>query len=222
MAIDVNEQDPCHWLRIKPGVTNLDKEGREFTRRDENGKIVKEKTPQRARDESGKLLPGKRWIRYIHQNGTDARDCISNGASHLEAQSSYEMAIRRKARQLGWIEIDSCPVKKHLLGELDDDQIVDAAVREAVKACPDGSYSASNPCPHLIAERDARRAANAKDWADRAAGYRTEADKIMEASNQNAAAIREGIKDLVQEMRGGDVAPTPMPRGKRAKAEEDT
>jgi hypothetical protein len=84
------------------------------------------------------------------------------------------------------------------------------------KPCSDRTYSASKPCPHLLAEQAARQKRHADDWKERAAGYKTEADKVMEAATAQGKAIHEGIRELVTELRGD-----PAPSAKSRKGKPD-
>lgn len=200
MAIqDQTGDEPIYWLRVRPGGDN--RADREITTV-VNGRKVVEKVPQRARmsDEAGQgQFGGQRWIRVVRHDGHDVRVTMTNGAAHFDMNTSYAAQMRRKARFLGWIPIDACPVQKLLAGEMTEDHFVDKKLLTE-QPCVRGSYSASKPCPHLIAERDARRVQNKADWDERAVSYKTEADKIIEAAQLQSKATVEGLTAGLREL----------------------
>ena len=139
-----------------------------------------------------------RWRLVVDSYGNEVRAVLTTAAADLDVDGSYGRLQRQKWRFLGWFEIGACPCTLFLGGELKKDHFVSEkvlAAAQAGQACKPGTYSAQEPCPHAIAERDARRVQSKADLDERLASFKTEAEKIISAqASQN--------KELVSELAG--------------------
>jgi hypothetical protein len=138
----------------------------------------------------------KRWERYIKACGTDARVPVTNAAAHLDDQSEYGRMIRAKAKTLGWIPVGLCPCAMIMTGALNARLVVDPDVRKG-KPCQPGSYAIDKPCPHLVAEQKARRAAHAIREQKRAIALKGDVEKLLEGQQEQTKQLVDAVSTAI-------------------------
>lgn len=169
-----------------------------------DGEVRIERLPQRGhRGDSDYDRPqpvaGPRWIHVVKNCGSAVRVPITNGASLVVGggpDGTYSSMIDRKAKALGWYSLASCPCALLQVGDLQPHHLASRDLLTA-QPCPPRSYSEDNPCPHALAEQEARRAKHEKREAERNKGMQSEAEKLLVAQKEQTKEIVSGITDAV-------------------------
>jgi hypothetical protein len=171
---------------------------RTLERRDERGRRIIERVPQTATvgdyDDPRRADPRYRIV--VDSYGNELRVVITTAAADVSIDGNYARRQRQKWRVDGWYEKGSCPVALYLAGDLQMDHLVATDVVAAAKerrACDPTSHDVRKPCPHALAELDARRVRNAEEDAERQKNFRSESDKLIEANAKNSADIISGV-----------------------------
>lgn len=192
---------------------------------DEMGRPLMERYPQAGKvglvrqvEDIGGLRPQPqpRFLTFL-KDGTKGGGHIvfcpitAAAASDPGTDKSFEISIRQKARENGWIQVGRCPIDVALSGDIQGrDKMLEAPEnREAYKRnerCdPSTLGSKRPPCKHFIAEEAARKNVRAVDAA--------KAEKKSAAERQADAfeKLAERLTDRVDE--------TPA-RGRKGKHDE--
>lgn len=162
---------------------------------DKRGKKVIERVPARGHQGDYENRRPARGVRFVDMLGSDGHEVsmvLTNGAAHLDPSTQFGQYQRAKARFHGWIPMESCPAAMLLTGDLKPGQLVDESIAKSTP-CQHGTFSRTSLCPHYLAERDARRAQNKLDNDERERNYRSESDKLVEASHAQTKDIVEAI-----------------------------
>lgn len=185
-----------------------------------NGEQRTERIPQRGHTgnsdyDKPEIARFARWIRVIKGCGTDARVPITNGAAHIDSGSEYGRMIQAKGRFLGWIPVDACPCALLLTGTLKKRHIVSKEVLGGTPCAP-GTYSMAEPCPHLVAERDARQTAHTDKQRKQAVSLKSEVEKLLdgqkEQTKQLVDAVASGIENAVEKLAQVSQQPKKTPK----------
>ncbi len=137
-----------------------------------------------------------RFRAVVDDKGNDLHPVITTAAADTDTDGPYARRQRLKWRFYGWYEKGLCPCALYLGGDLHENHIVSPLVLEAAlsrQACQPGTYSVQKPCPHSIAEMEARKAKNVSDDAERMKGFKSESDRMIEASAKNSQEIVSGV-----------------------------
>lgn len=183
------EREPIFWTSTRPGYNQRDREIVRF----ENGRRIVEKVPQRGHQgdyeqrRTDVRCARARWLHVVTHHGNWIRMVLTSAAAHMDPNTEWGQYQRAKARHFGWFPLWSCPIALLATGELKPEQLVDQSLVGAAP-CAVGSYSEKQPCPHCLAETDARRARHAADEAERFKNYKDAGEKTIEA---NRADMRE-------------------------------
>lgn len=159
-----------------------------------DGRRVKEKFPQTghvgADWSSRQVAPGVRYTKVINQHGNLVNWVLTNGAAHMDHTTGWGQHQLAKARHFGCFGLDQCPCALVRSGHLMPGQMVNPSVRDA-QPCAPGTYSSEKPCPHAIAERDARLAETRRINEEREARHKQHDAKVLEVQQEQMKLQRE-------------------------------
>lgn len=190
------DREPCFWTSTTPGYNTKDRQ-RTFMK---DGKRVTEKFPQRGHAgdyEDRRKAQGTRFIRVIDHHGHEIFHTLTNAAAHLDHTAPFGQYMMGKARAFGWFMPGACPCALLATGELQPGHIVDRSLLKQ-PACPTGSYSYENQCPHSIAEQAARKAQNKAAQDEREEKMKGEARLNLEATQEMTATVANAVNKLVE------------------------
>lgn len=199
-------REACFWSMTpssNPGYNLVDRE-RWITGAD--GVRRKEKFPQRGHAgdyEDRRAANGVRSILMVRADGNEAHIVLTNAAAHLDPTTPYGQYVMMKARHEGWFAVAQCPAALISTGDLREDTVLVESILKA-QPCQRGTYSSAEPCPHAIAERDARRAkqksiSDSKELASKSSGQIT-AEAQANMAEVVARAVAEQQKQSAVQM----------------------
>jgi len=174
----VKHKEPIFWTSTQPNYS--DKDRVRYTMVD--GKRIREKVPQRGHVgeyDNYTYAPGVRYVTVLRHDGHIINSVLTNGAGHTDHTGPYGQYIRMKHRGLGWFGMGECPCALVAAQTISRDTLVCEANRDA-QPCAPGSYNAKSPCPHAIAERDARRKQHVEAMTEKEHAFKTKDDKLIE------------------------------------------
>lgn len=201
-------------------------DGQQVPVTDELGRPVVERFPVAGRVglvrqvediQATKPQPQPRFITFM-KDGTKGGGHIVHcpitaaAASDPQQDKSFEISIRQKARENGWIQVGRCPIDVALSGEIigKEKMLESPENREAYKRherCDPNTIGARKPpCKHWIAEEAARKNTRVVDAA-----------KLEKKSLAERQA--EAFEKLANKWAESDEPPTP-PRARKGKADE--
>lgn len=194
-----NDQEPIFWLSSKDkaytGASRVvrDSDG-EPVRDHDTGVVVRERVPARA--------PGaaERFETVVRADGHVISMVLTNAAAQVDGDTSFKKYMREKQRHFGWFRLSVCPVLLFFTGQLSQYHIRDKRLLET-QPCR-GQFTDARPCPHALAERDARQHKHAAGEVDRMRPYQAEADKIL---GEQQKMNRELVADVAHSV-GASVA----------------
>lgn len=194
---------------------------------DEYGRPVVERFPVAGRVglvrqvediETTKPQPQPRFITFM-KDGTKGGGAIvfcpitAAAASDPQQDKSFEISVRQKARENGWIQTGRCPIDVAMSGDIiGRGKMLEAPEnREAFKRhdrCDPSAVGRDKPpCKHWIAEEAARKAVRVADDA-----------KLKKKSTaERQAEAFEKLADRLGDKFADDEAPAP--KGRKAKQE---
>jgi len=151
--------------------------------------------PRRAR--------GKRWEKYVQNDGAVLRVPVTNAAAHLDDTTAYAAMIRSKARHLGWFLAGTCPCAMLASGDLHQSHVADKSLLTDT-ACPPRTYNEDKPCPHVEREIKARADRHKRLMDKVAKDHVPEVEKLLagqkEQTTEIAQAVAEATKAAVTEI----------------------
>lgn len=100
----------------------------------------------------------RRYRDVLKHDGNIVSQVMTNAAADLDTDSSFTRYQVAKANHFGWFPVALCPIRLLRAGALKPQHFVERSLLKA-HVCPKGPVPEGG-CEHLIAERDARRAAN--------------------------------------------------------------
>jgi hypothetical protein len=189
---------------------------------DEHGRPVVERFPVAGRVglvrqvediATTKPQPQPRFITFM-KDGTKGGGAVvfcpitASAASDPQQDKSFEISVRQKARENGWIQVGRCPIDVAMSGEiLGREKMLEAPEnREAFKRgerCSPGVVGQRKPpCKHWIVEEAARKAVRAAD--DAKLKRKTPVERQAEAFEKFVDRLGDKLAD--------DEAPQPKPR----------
>lgn len=209
--------EPIFWTSTQPNYSDKDRVRVSMV----NGKRVQERVPQRGHVgeyDNYDYAPGFRSLRVVRHDGHVVDSVLTNGAAHMDTHTTYGQYIRMKHRALGWFAMSECPCALVAAQHIGANTLVHEPSRTA-QPCPPGTYSAKAPCPHAVAELDARRRQQAELMSDKEANFKTKEDKIVEQQGK----MIEQQSELLERMAGqvSKVDPPAAPKAPRAEAKKD-
>lgn len=199
-----SNQEP--WLLLSSKQTNY--VGTVRVARDADGKPVYDPetgTPVRERVPARAAGAAERYETVVRSDGHVISMVLTNAAAQVDGDTNFKKYQRAKQRHFGWFPITQCPVNLLNTGELNEFQIRDKSLLTA-QPCR-GKHTEQNPCPHAIAERDARRKAHAAGEANRMKAYQAEAEKIL---GRQAEMNRELVHDVAVAVATAITTNTPL------------
>jgi hypothetical protein len=193
---------------------------------EDTGLPVRERIPQRAHEAASgysdpRLSRHQRSLYVLQHDGTLIHIPLTMGAGDVDGLDHVGKYMRAKARHFGWLPVGQCPIRAVAAGTVQPHQLRDAELRASVadgtaRACQ-GQHNEERWCPHFVAEEKARKEANARVQAKRAAANQSEADKLIRAGQQQTKDIVSGVATaLADAIRS--TQPEPAPRSKRGEA----
>lgn len=189
------EREACFWSTTRPGFNDADRERTVLV----DGEQVREKFPQRGHlgdYDDRRPAPGIRSIRTVRHDGNVVDVVYTNAAACLDAGEPYGRHVQAKARNLGWFALGQCPVTLLRAGTLHVGLIADRSLLDA-QPCDSHSHSTKRPCPHAVAERDARLARYVAAERKRMASWRDPQQQLLDAQ-------REQTSELVKALTSGN------------------
>ncbi len=163
---------------------------------DETGARVFEKIPQRAHvgGDYDNPIPSKHvtWLHMLRHDGHEVRVKLTNAAADLDTDASFARERRAKARYFGWLLVGVCPLTQVAAGDVQKGQLMAKEIRDA-RPCERGACSEARPCAHYTAERQARRALQAKETSRLEKSNRSEAEKLISAQQEQTKEIVTGV-----------------------------
>lgn len=142
-----------------------------------------------------------RSIRYLRTEGHEIHAPIRSAAAALNGDKNTDRSFREnivaKASFYGWLQVGCCPVDEVMRRIIMPERIVSPMVREAIrdrKPCSQADVGGGKPpCPHYLAERDARRARQVKFEEQRAKSLKSDSDKLAEKQTEAIGALVERL-----------------------------
>jgi hypothetical protein len=171
------EARPIHWQPLATPSTgehivHLVSRGAVTRGRDpETGRAILERQPALCHsgdDYEDRIVHPRargRYVVCVRHDGNVAAIVMTNGAADLDLSSGYANYVRMKARALGWFPfVGCCPVRELKARRLRRDRVrAPELLARTAKVCSAERLKSERPCPHAIAERDARRAWHAAE-----------------------------------------------------------
>lgn len=197
--------DPILWVGKAQRTRRIVVDGEQRT----------ERIPQRGHAgnsdyDEPKLAPGKRWELYVKGDGNACRVPLTNAAAHLDDTTPYGQMVRAKARFLGWYPLGSCPCALVLTGELRANHFASKEVARS-EPCRPRTYSVEDPCPHALAEQEARQAAHSLVDAKRCKNVQADVERLLSAQKEQTKEIVSGLRDAVLDIATAMRPPPPPP-----------
>lgn len=176
------------------------------------GRPVMERIPGTGYEGSPKNatpMRRRRFVEMLRHDGHIVAVPITNAAAHLpDSDVSCETDRRLKGKYLGWIEKGQCPAAMLAGNLLPAEQF--AADTAGWTPCNPRTLGEKNPpCPHFIAEQNARKGRRGDETDALEAKYASEAEK-------HTAAIRDLATNLTDVVKGA-IAPASPPVAKGGK-----
>ncbi len=117
---------------------------------------------------------------------------LNNGTAHTNPDNPYGLHIRREKISKGMLPLNECPLSRreykiHMPAEL-----------QQGTPCVSGGFSRTNPCPHMQALMEHRRAEHAKKEAIRAERYRSQESKDRELDREKQDEQTKAVVDAMQ------------------------
>ena len=237
----INSVEPVCWANAEGAPATRERaawkwqDGRRVPSLDETGRHLTERVPQGA--QFGMPITGlrqaqlKSHVKVMRYEGDEAFVRISQGAAHdIGTDNSYERyMLDVKGRGEGWIQAGTCPVAvvvntpgfgNKVVGY----PIVSAEVRAAIErgiACNHSTLGIRNPpCPHYLAEQQARWAQRLAQHKRRMEAQKSEEAKLLEGQmavqERQAIAMTRAVEAMaakVAERDERDLVPTPPSKG---------
>lgn len=183
-----------------------------------DGDPIVEKFPATAPPPEDHPLHGRpvqRWDRMLSNDGNVYSVPWTGAAADYSVdEAKYGRLLKARMRTLGWFPYGACPLKLVVSGELNP-RFLSETVRES-RPCPPGSHSPGRPCPHTVEEEAFRKARHTRREAKRAVAFKSEADRILEATKEqqakSAADTTDVVKQLAEMVKGLIGAQWPMTR----------
>jgi hypothetical protein len=222
----INSIEPVCWANAEGAPATRERgawkwqDGKRVPSCDETGRQLTERVPQGA--QYGMPLTGLRQanilssVKVMRYEGDEAFVRVSQGAGHdIGGDDSYRRyQLDHKGRGEGWIQAGTCPVSvvmntPHFGNKVAGQPIVSPEVRDAIaRAAPCGHAMVgirNPPCPHYIAEQQAR-------WKQRHAMHnrkmevlKTDEAKLLEgqvaAQREQAKAMADAVKGMAETVR---------------------
>lgn len=224
MSVEDIGREPCFWSMTpssNPGYNLSDRE-RWIIATDEQGNQVrrKEKFPQRGHQgdyEDRRPAQGVRFVTVVRHDGHQVNVVLTNAAAHLDPNTPYGTYVKMKGRHLGWFEPSQCPAALIAAGNLDPTTVLVDSIKTATP-CARGTYGVdaatgvNKPCPHCIAERDARLSATASENARRENAHKNAQERTAEAAASQSSSMASMLEEqrrqfsLMQEQSAAQIA----------------
>lgn len=191
---------------------------------DENGQPVYERLPQVGfvgNDlKALRATPLRnRALQYLTREGNVVFIPLTEAAS-VQVNEAQMAAVIREANRLGRIRVGACPIREVYSG-LRASSLVAAENRAVdVKPCSEADVGVDDegrplaPCPHYLAELNARVALQAAKNAEGNANFRDQAVKQLEAQQGQIEAlskVADSTAALVAHFVAKEQAPEPAP-----------
>lgn len=112
----------------------------------------------------------------------------------------YDQKLTAKKAK-GWLPWGRCPVAMVAAQEIDQRMLKNPELREA-SPCMGGGFSADNPCPHAIAERDYRTAVHNERDRGKADAYKAEAERDRDQRDRHHEELIKGQQDQAKALQG--------------------
>lgn len=200
------QREPCFFTLSNAEQVGYNSPDRErWVMRD--GQRVREKIPQAGHqgdyDQPIRMRgEGARWVTVVHSDGNVIRHVLTSGAGDMDPNSPYAQERRQKARALGWFPFGSCPVAMLRTGSMHPSHFVDQSLVSGVTPCEHGTFSLDKPCPHAIAERDARMAATKARHEAHAISFKSREEKQLSEQREHNAEMLKLQAALVNQAAG--------------------
>lgn len=201
---DYFEREPIFWTSTKPGYNDKDRQRVRF----EAGRKIIERVPQRGHQgdyENRRPARGVRSIRVVRHDGHVVDSVLTSGAAHLDPSTPQGQYIQAKWRYFGWYPLGSCPLALVAMGQIQRDHL-HADFGDA-PPCAHGKASEQDPCPHALAELEARRRSRASESAQVERTFADKEQRILDAQRDNTRELGEMLRDVIREVRAGHVHP---------------
>lgn len=225
----MSSTDPILWVKAnhkgRAVPAYVWKNGRRVRATDDMGRPLLERIPAIGfvgKDLANmKPMAGKRSIKMLTKQGNEISVPLSTGASLAAVEGPFKSDRLRKLVFYGAITVGSCPVREVYRG-LRKEHLLSPDARDATAPCAEhdvGVDEAGNelpPCPHYVAERDARMAMQVADNRKVNLTFKDDAGKQTEALTEIAAGNRAIVEHLVAQSAAAK-AEQPAPKGKDGK-----
>jgi hypothetical protein len=207
---DQFEREPIFWTSTKPGYNDKDRTRVRF----ENGKRIVERVPQRGHQgdyENRRPARGIRSVRVVRHDGHVVDSVLTSGAAHLDHSTPQGQYIQAKWRHFGWFPLGSCPLAMMLSGQIQRDHLHMLQHNPAfadLTPCAHGVAKESDPCPHALAELEARRASRRADAKQVEATFADREQRLLDAQRDNNRELGQIIADaIVRSQQAGQIHP---------------
>lgn len=146
--------------------------------------------------------PSSRWIDVMKKDGNVVHDPITPAAA-AEASDDDIARAHRKYRDKGWIRVGCCPVREVVAGRLRQRDLISKDCAPGAKLCEEDELGTDSegrlmpPCPHYLAELDARQALQRDQYQKEVVAHRTAEEKQLaaQAASTNATIqLAEAIR----------------------------
>lgn len=146
-------------------------------------------------------LADRRFVRVLRHDGHEVALALGSGAGDLSGKGTQRKAQLAKARHFGWLRPDECAIRQVKSGGIRPESLLTWTAD--AKVCSK-DHDRSKPCPHYLAEREARQAANAKREQDVADSFKSHEQRAHEqTSAAAAAAVARELAPLLAKLSGG-------------------
>lgn len=181
----------------------------------ENGKRVQSRDPATGaplydrrplRAHYGNSLTGVRDAgivsteKYLRHDGIVTDVKINNSPAHyVDGDDRYQRNITRKARHFGWIKIGECPALQVSLGAIEPHRILSDKARTG--PCTHDVLGKHNPpCPHFLAEYEARSKRSAEDYLALLENFKSAEAKQIEAQAKSSIESVKTHDKVIEEL----------------------
>jgi hypothetical protein len=201
----MREARPIHWQPLSTPST-----GEHIAREVSRGAVTRGRDPETGLPtlerlpalchggddyESRQVHPRarSRFVVCVRHDGHVVAITLTNASADLNLTSGYANYVRMKARSLGWFPfVACCPVRELKAKRLRRDRVrAPELLARGAKVCSPERLKSDRPCPHAIAERDARRAAHAVE-------QEKQLEPLLRADREAAATAARSVQTLEQ------------------------